>query len=133
MFLDPNEPSAKAKDIHTELAELLGSHAFAYSMVTKHMRNRGLLQNEPKVEDRAEDQSLSMTDNAILEALKDAIFYYSPHREDDIHSSSNWISPLDEIASPRHEATAFASPLTLGSSKQARIIMSSCQRVTEAA
>jgi hypothetical protein len=64
------EPSAKVKDIHTELVQALGSDAMASSAVRKYIRNNMILQNEPETEDRAEDQSFSMTDNAILEAFK---------------------------------------------------------------
>jgi hypothetical protein len=62
--------SAKAKDVHTEFGQVLGSDAIAYSIVTKHIRNDVILQNEPEAEDRVEDQGCSITDNAILEALE---------------------------------------------------------------
>jgi hypothetical protein len=44
--------------------------AIPYSTMTKSTRNDIKLQNEPEAEDRAEDQSFSLTDNAILEALE---------------------------------------------------------------
>jgi hypothetical protein len=62
--------SAKVKDIHTELAEMLRSDAIVYSTVTKYMRKEAILQNEPEAEDRAENQGFSIPDNAILEALE---------------------------------------------------------------
>jgi hypothetical protein len=39
-----------AKDVHTELVELLASDAIACSTVTKYMRNDVILQNEPEAE-----------------------------------------------------------------------------------
>jgi hypothetical protein len=43
--------SAKAKDVHTELVQALGSDAIAYSTVTKYRRNDAILQNELETED----------------------------------------------------------------------------------
>jgi hypothetical protein len=57
-----------AKDVHTELSQVLESDAITYSTVTKYLRNNAILQNEPEAEDRAEDQGFSINDNAILEA-----------------------------------------------------------------
>jgi hypothetical protein len=49
--------SAKAKDVHTELVQILASDTIACSSVTKEIPNDAILQNEPEAEDRAEDQS----------------------------------------------------------------------------
>jgi hypothetical protein len=70
VFLHLKGFSTKAKDIHTELVQVLGSDAIAYWTRTKHIRNDVVLQNEPEAERRAEDQSFSIPDNAILEALE---------------------------------------------------------------
>jgi hypothetical protein len=70
VFLHLKGFSAKAKDIHAEILHILGSDAITYSTVTKDMRNYLILENEPEVEDRAEDQYFSMTDNAIMEAVE---------------------------------------------------------------
>jgi hypothetical protein len=59
-----------AKDVHTELVQVLASEAIACSTVTKYIWNNVILQNEPEAEDRAEDQGFSITDNAILEILE---------------------------------------------------------------
>jgi hypothetical protein len=66
----PKGLPAKTKDVHTELVQALGSDAIPYSTVTKNIRNTVILQDEPEAEDRAEDQGFSITDNAILKALK---------------------------------------------------------------
>jgi hypothetical protein len=58
------------KDIHTKLVQVHGSDAIAYSTVTKYLRSDIVLQNEPGVENRAEDQGFSIRDNAILEAFE---------------------------------------------------------------
>jgi hypothetical protein len=70
VILHVKELSAKAKDVQTELVQVLGSDAITYSSVAKYIRNYAILQNEPKAEDRAEDQGFSIADNAILEALE---------------------------------------------------------------
>jgi hypothetical protein len=72
VFLHLKERSAKAtaKDVHTELVQVLGSDAIAYSAVTKYIQNDIILQNELEAEDKAENQGFSITDNAILEALE---------------------------------------------------------------
>jgi hypothetical protein len=44
--------------------------------VAKYRRNDAILQNEPKAEDRAEDQAFSITNNVILEALEIMPFAY---------------------------------------------------------
>jgi hypothetical protein len=56
MFLNLKEPSAKAKDICTELVQVLGFDAVAYSIVAKDIQNDVILQNEPEAGARAEDQ-----------------------------------------------------------------------------
>jgi hypothetical protein len=38
--------------------------------VTKYIRNDVILENEPEAVDRAEDQSFSITGNAILEVFE---------------------------------------------------------------
>jgi hypothetical protein len=68
VFLHLKGLSAKAKDVHTKLVQVLESDIIAYSTVTKYMRNDIILQNEPEAEDRAEDQGFSITGNAILKA-----------------------------------------------------------------
>jgi hypothetical protein len=70
VFLHLKELSAK--DLHTEIVEVLESEAMAYSTVTKYIRNDIILQSEAEAEaeDRAKDQGFSITDNAILEALE---------------------------------------------------------------
>jgi hypothetical protein len=70
VFLHLKRLSAKAKDVHTELVQVLGYDSIAYSTVTKYAQNDVILENEPEVKDRAEDQSFSITDNAIPEALE---------------------------------------------------------------
>jgi hypothetical protein len=70
VFLHLKSLSAKAKDVHMEHVEVLGSDAIASSAMTKHIQNHVIVQNKPEVEDRAEDQSFSITDNVILEALE---------------------------------------------------------------
>jgi hypothetical protein len=70
VFLHLTRLSAKAKDVHTELVQVLGSDAIAYLTVTKDIQKDVILQNEPEAEDRAEDHAFSITDNAILEALE---------------------------------------------------------------
>jgi hypothetical protein len=62
--------SVKAKDVHTELVQVLESDSIAYSTVTKYIRNNIILQNEQETENGAKDRSFSITDNAILEALE---------------------------------------------------------------
>jgi hypothetical protein len=69
-FLHMKGLSTKAKDVHTELVQVLWSDAIAYSTVTKYIRNYIILQNEPEAEDRAEDQRFSITDNPILKLLE---------------------------------------------------------------
>jgi hypothetical protein len=61
---------AKAKDVHTKLPQVLGSDAVTSPTVTKYMRNDAIWQNESEAEDRAEDQDLSITYNAIMEAFE---------------------------------------------------------------
>jgi hypothetical protein len=51
MFLHLKGLSAKTRDVHTELAQVLGSDAPEYSTMTKYMRNDVILQNEPEAED----------------------------------------------------------------------------------
>jgi hypothetical protein len=70
VFLHLKGFSAKAKDVHIESAQVLGSDAIAYSIVTKYIWNNVIFQNEREAEDRAEDQGFSITDNAIREALE---------------------------------------------------------------
>jgi hypothetical protein len=70
VFLQVKGRSAKTRDIHTEVVQVLASDAISYSTVTKHMRNDIILQNEPEAEDRAEDQGFSITGNPILKALE---------------------------------------------------------------
>jgi hypothetical protein len=59
-----------AKNVHTELVQVLGSDAIAYLTMTKYIWNNVILQNEPEAENRAEDQGFSITYNAILETLE---------------------------------------------------------------
>jgi hypothetical protein len=59
-----------AKDVQTELVQVLGSDAIASSTAAKYMQNDVILQNEPEDEDRAEDQGFSITDNASLKAFE---------------------------------------------------------------
>jgi hypothetical protein len=70
VFLHLKGLSAKAKDVHTEMIRVLGSDAIAYSTATKYLQNDVILQNELEAEDRTEDQSFSIADKAILEALE---------------------------------------------------------------
>jgi hypothetical protein len=70
VFLHWKGLSTKAADVHTELVQVPGSDAIAYSAVTKYLRNDVVVQNGPEAEDSAEDQSFSFIDNAILEALE---------------------------------------------------------------
>jgi hypothetical protein len=70
VFLPLKGLLAKAKDIYTELGDVLRSDAIAYSTEIKDMQNDVILQNEPEAEDRADDQGFSTTHNAILEALE---------------------------------------------------------------
>jgi hypothetical protein len=70
VFLHLKGLSTKAKDIHTELVQVLRSDVIAYSTVTKDIWNDVILENESEAEDRAEDQGFSITDDAILEALE---------------------------------------------------------------
>jgi hypothetical protein len=70
VFLHLKGLSAKAKDVHPEFIQVLGSDGIAYSTVTTWIRSDGILQNEPEAEDRAKDQPFSISDNAILEALE---------------------------------------------------------------
>jgi hypothetical protein len=65
---------AKAKDIHTEPVQVLGSNAIGSSTETKDLRNDVILQNAPEAEDRSEDQNFSSTDDAILETLETMSF-----------------------------------------------------------
>jgi hypothetical protein len=74
VLLHLKELSDKAKDVHTELVQILASHAIAYSAMTKYIGNDVILQNEPEAEDQAEDQGFSITDNAILETLETMSF-----------------------------------------------------------
>jgi hypothetical protein len=55
MFLHRKGLSVKAKDVQTELVQILALGAIAYSIVTKYIRNDLSLQNEQEAEDRAED------------------------------------------------------------------------------
>jgi hypothetical protein len=72
VFLHLNELSTK--DVQAELVHILGSDddVIACLTVTKYIRNDIILQNDPEreSEDRAEDQSFSITDNAIPEAFE---------------------------------------------------------------
>jgi hypothetical protein len=70
VFLDRNRLSAK--DVHTELVQVLESDAIVSSAVTKSIQNDAILQNEPEpeAEDRVENQGFSITDNGLLEALE---------------------------------------------------------------
>jgi hypothetical protein len=70
LFLHLKELSAKGKDVHTEFVHVLGSDAIAYSTMTKYGQNDVISENEQEAENRAEDQSFSIRDNAILEALE---------------------------------------------------------------
>jgi hypothetical protein len=70
MFFHLKRPSANAKDVDTELVQVLGSDISAYSTVTKYIRNDAIWQHEPEAEDGTEDQDFSIPDNAILEALE---------------------------------------------------------------
>jgi hypothetical protein len=70
VLLHPKGPSTKAKNVHIEFVQVLGSDAIAYSIVTKYIGNDVILQNEPEAEDRAEDQGFSIADNAILKTLE---------------------------------------------------------------
>jgi hypothetical protein len=74
VFLHLKGLPAKAKDVHTELIQVLGSDAIAYSTVTKYIRNDLIWQNEPEAEERAEDQDFWIPDNAILEAFEMMLF-----------------------------------------------------------
>jgi hypothetical protein len=51
VFLYLKGHSAKAKDVHTELVQVLGPDAIAYSTVTKYLRTDVILQNEREAED----------------------------------------------------------------------------------
>jgi hypothetical protein len=70
VFLHLKGLSAKAKDVHTDFVQILGSDAIACSAATKDIRNFAILQNETEAEDRAEDQGFLITNNAILEAFE---------------------------------------------------------------
>jgi hypothetical protein len=70
VFLQLKRLSAKATDLRTEHAHVLRSDAIAYSTVTIYIQNDVISENGPEVEDRAEDQGFSITDNAILETLE---------------------------------------------------------------
>jgi hypothetical protein len=67
-FLNPKRLSFK--DVHTELAQIFGSDAIAYSTVISEIGNDIILQNEPESQNREENQGFSITDNAILKGLK---------------------------------------------------------------
>jgi hypothetical protein len=73
-FLHLKGLSAKAKDVHTELVQVLGSNTIAYSIVTKCLRNDVILQNEREVANRVEDRGFSIKYNAILETLEMMLF-----------------------------------------------------------
>jgi hypothetical protein len=68
VFLHLKGLSAKVKDVHTEVVQVLGSHAIAYSIVTQYIQKDILLQDESEAEDRVEDQDFSIRDNGILKA-----------------------------------------------------------------
>jgi hypothetical protein len=70
VFLRLKGLSAKAKNVDTELVEVLRSDAIAYLTVTNHIRNNLIFQNELEAENRAEDQGFLITDNAILKAFE---------------------------------------------------------------
>jgi hypothetical protein len=70
VFLHLKGLSTKAKDVHNEIVQVLESDAIGYSNVAKYIRNNLILQNEPEAENRGEDQSFSIPNNAILEALE---------------------------------------------------------------
>jgi hypothetical protein len=70
VLLHLKELSDKDKDVHTELVQILASHAIAYSAMTKYIGNDVILQNEPEAEDQAEDKDFSITDDATMEALE---------------------------------------------------------------
>jgi hypothetical protein len=69
VFLHLKRLSAKAKDVHTELVQVLGSDVISYPTVAKYIRNDAILQNKPEAEDRAENRGFSIADNAILEVF----------------------------------------------------------------
>jgi hypothetical protein len=54
VFLHLKGFSAKVKDVHTELADVLGSDAIAYSTVTKYIRKMSFykMNQKPRIEDR---------------------------------------------------------------------------------
>jgi hypothetical protein len=52
MFLDLKRLLAKAKDVHTELVQILKSDAITCSTATKYIRSDIILQNESEVDDR---------------------------------------------------------------------------------
>jgi hypothetical protein len=87
-FLHVKELSTKAKDIHTELVQVLGPDAIAYSTVAKDIRNNMILQNEPEANHRAEDHGFSITDNVILEGFETMSF--APIRQ---IAKTNFITP----------------------------------------
>jgi hypothetical protein len=70
VFLHLKRLSAKVKDVHTDLVQVLGPDAIRYSAMSKYVSNDVILQNEPEAGDRAEDENFSITDNAILEAFE---------------------------------------------------------------
>jgi hypothetical protein len=70
VFLRLKGISAKAKDVHTEPVQVLGSNAIGSSTETKDRRNDVILQNAPEAGDRPEGQTFSPTDNTILETLE---------------------------------------------------------------
>jgi hypothetical protein len=74
VFLHLKGLSARAKDVHTELVQVLGSDAIASSTVTKKIQDDVILQNEPEAEDMAEHQGFLITNNAILEAFEILLF-----------------------------------------------------------
>jgi hypothetical protein len=70
VFLYLKERPANVKDVRTECLHVLGSDAIVYPTVIKYLRNDIILQNEPEAEVGAEDQSFSIADNAVLDALE---------------------------------------------------------------
>jgi hypothetical protein len=70
LFLHLKELSATAKDVHTELVQVLWSDPIAYSIVTKYMRNDAILENEREAEDPAQDQGFPITTVQFWRHLK---------------------------------------------------------------
>jgi hypothetical protein len=111
VFLDLKGLLAKAKDLYTFLVQILGSDAIPSSTVTTYALNDIALQNEPEAKDRAEDQSFSITNNAILKALEMMLFASVRQiAKITLIIPATGLAPVDEIASLRLEAIALSSP-----------------------